>query len=114
MNGCVFCRIVAGKEPARIVYEDDRILAFEDIRPQGPDHTLVIPKRHVATLAELRSEDAPLIGKMVLAASRIAAERGIAARGFRLVANCNRDGGQTIYHLHLHLIGGRAMGWPPG
>lgn len=114
MDRCVFCRIVAGKEPARIVYEDDRIMAFEDIAPQAPVHTLVVPKKHVATLAELRGEDVSLIGDMVVAASRIAAEKGIAAQGFRLVANCNRDGGQTVYHLHLHILGGRRMRWPPG
>ncbi|RKY12821.1 MAG: histidine triad nucleotide-binding protein [Planctomycetota bacterium] len=111
---CIFCRIVSGEVPAKKVYEDDEVMAFEDIRPQAPVHILVIPKRHIATVNDLTESDAQLIGKLVLVAKRIASERGVAERGYRLVLNCNRDSGQEVFHIHLHLLGGRKFTWPPG
>ncbi len=114
MTDCLFCRIAAGRIPAKIVYEDEQVVAFEDINPQAPVHILVIPKKHIATSLDLQPEDLPLIGSMFDAATRIARERKIAARGFRLLMNTNREAGQTVYHIHLHLLGGRQMHWPPG
>ena len=111
---CLFCKIAQQKIPATLVYEDDDIVAFRDINPQAPVHILVIPRQHFATLNELQPEDAGLAGKLVLAAQEVAAEEGIAETGYRTVFNCNRDGGQSVYHVHLHLLGGRALGWPPG
>lgn len=111
---CLFCRIIKREIPASIVYEDDRVLAFNDINPQGPTHVLVVPKKHIATLNELTSGDDALVGEVVRRAGAIAAERGIAAGGFRAVFNTNRDAGQTVFHMHLHLIGGRTLSWPPG
>ncbi len=111
---CIFCRIVSGEVSAKKVYEDDDVVAFEDIRPQAPVHILVIPRRHIATVNDLTESDAQLIGRLVLVAKRIAAERGLAERGYRLVLNCNRDSGQEVFHIHLHLLGGRKFTWPPG
>jgi histidine triad (HIT) family protein len=96
------------------VYEDDQVLAFEDLHPQAPHHILIIPRRHVRNLLELREEDAALMGRLVLVANRIARDRKVDVSGFRLVVNCNPHGGQTVDHLHLHLLAGRRMGWPPG
>jgi histidine triad (HIT) family protein len=111
---CLFCRIVAGEIPATKVYEDDDLVAFDDINPQAPMHVLVIPRAHVATVNELdRAHDA-LVGSMVRRAAAIAAERGYADRGYRTVFNCNADAGQTVFHLHLHVLGGRPLAWPPG
>jgi histidine triad (HIT) family protein len=114
MSDCLFCRIVKRELPASIVFEDDRILAFNDINPQAPTHVLVLPKRHIATLNELDAADDSLVGEIVRRAAAIAAERGLTAGGYRTVFNTNRDAGQTVFHIHLHLIGGRHMGWPPG
>ncbi len=111
---CIFCRIAEKKLPSKILYEDQISLAFEDINPQAPVHVLVIPKKHISTVLELKKEDQELIGHLFLVASRIATEKGIAERGFRLVLNCNREAGQTVFHIHLHLLGGRPMHWPPG
>lgn len=111
---CLFCKIAEKKIPAKIVYEDPHVLAFEDLNPQAPVHILVIPKKHISTSLDLSDEDNELIGEMFQAANKIARERGIADRGFRLVMNCNRDAGQTVFHIHLHLLGGRTMHWPPG
>ena len=111
---CLFCKIVSREIPASIVYEDDRVLAFSDINPQAPTHLLVIPKRHIATLNDLTPEDDAIVGELVRRAAALATERGIAADGFRTVMNTNRDAGQTVFHIHLHLIGGRPMHWPPG
>ena len=111
---CIFCRIVSGEVSAKKVYEDDDVVAFEDIRPQAPVHILIIPKRHIATVNDLTESDAQLVGRLVLVAKRIAAERGVAERGYRLVLNCNRDSGQEVFHIHLHLLGGRRFTWPPG
>ena len=114
MPDCLFCKIVAREIPASIVYEDDRVLAFNDINPQGPTHVLVVPKRHIATLNDLAAGDDPIVGEMVRRAAAIAKDRGIEAGGFRTVFNTNKDAGQTVFHIHLHLIGGRNLAWPPG
>jgi len=114
MADCLICKIIQRDIPARLVYEDDRVAAFDDINPQAPTHVLVVPKRHIATLNELSTEDDQLIGELMRRASAIAAERGLAAGGYRTVINTNRDAGQTILHIHVHLLGGRSMGWPPG
>ncbi len=111
---CLFCKIAAGDIPSDVVYEDKNLIAFRDINPQAPTHVLVIPRRHIATLNELSRDDAELIGQMVLAATKLAKQMAIDENGYRLVWNCNRDGGQDVFHIHLHLLGGRAMSWPPG
>lgn len=111
---CLFCRIVAGEIPATRVFEDDRLLAFTDINPQAPMHVLVIPKQHIATLNELNEGHDELIGAMVRAAAAIAKEQGYDGPGFRTVFNCNAQAGQTVFHVHLHVLGGRVMSWPPG
>jgi histidine triad (HIT) family protein len=110
----LFARIIRREIPADIVYEDEEVLAFRDISPQAPVHVLFIPKKPVATLNDLTEDDAALVGRLVLAATRYAKAEGIADDGYRLVVNCNRNGGQSVYHLHLHLLGGRALHWPPG
>jgi histidine triad (HIT) family protein len=114
MADCLFCKIVNREIPASIVYEDDRLLAFNDTNPQAPTHVLVIPKRHIATLSDLTPADDAIVGEIVRRAAAIAAERGIAAGGFRTVFNTNAGAGQSVFHIHLHLIGGRIMHWPPG
>ena len=111
---CLFCRIIAGERPARIVYEDERMVAIEDINPQAPMHVLVIPRRHIATLNDLTEADAELVGAMVVRAAAIARDRGYADRGYRALFNCNREAGQSVFHIHLHVLGGRRLGWPPG
>lgn len=112
MADCIFCKVVAGEIPAAIVKRTDRLLAFRDINPQAPTHLLVIPTHHVASLEQMR--DGALIGEMVVFARDLARDVGIAERGYRVVINTNPDGGQTVYHVHLHLLGGRALEWPPG
>ncbi|MDZ7371797.1 MAG: histidine triad nucleotide-binding protein, partial [candidate division KSB1 bacterium] len=104
---CIFCSIVSRQLPADIVFEDEQLLAFRDIAPQAPKHILIIPKRHIESVNDLRPEDAELAGKMVLLARDLANREGFDRRGYRLVMNCNHDGGQSVYHLHLHLLGGR-------
>lgn len=111
---CLFCRIVAGEIPAKKVYEDDEVVAFDDIHPQAPMHVLVVPRAHVATLNDLGADHDRVVGAMVRRGAAIAAERGYAAPGFRAVFNCNADAGQTVFHLHLHVLGGRTLTWPPG
>ena len=111
---CLFCRIAFGEIPVSTVYEDDEVLAFGDINPQAPLHVLVIPKRHLATLNDLSESDQALVGQLVRRAAAIAAEKGFAERGYRTVFNCNADAGQTVFHIHLHLLAGRTLGWPPG
>jgi histidine triad (HIT) family protein len=111
---CLFCKIVAGEIPAQIDYQDDRVLAFADINPKAPVHLLIIPRQHIATVDVLTDEQEGLVGHMVLTAQRLAREKEIAASGYRVVMNCNADGGQEVFHLHLHLIGGKALSWPPG
>ena len=114
MADCLFCKIARREIPASVVYEDERVLAFNDINPQAPTHVLIVPKRHIATLNELGTEDDRLVGELVRRAAGIAAERGLSAGGYRTVFNTNRDAGQTVFHVHLHLLGGRGMAWPPG
>ncbi len=114
MSDCLFCKIAAKTIPAKLVHEDDRSVAFDDINPQAPVHTLVIPRRHVASLAELNEADAGLLGHLLLVGNQVAKQKGIAEGGYRLVVNTGRNGGQTVFHLHLHLLGGRPMHWPPG
>ncbi len=111
---CLFCRIVAGEIPAKTVHEDDQIVAFEDINPQAPMHVLVVPKAHVATLNDLTAGHDGLVGAMVRRAAAIARDRGYAERGYRTVFNCNAEAGQTVFHVHLHVLGGRTLAWPPG
>ena len=114
MTDCLFCRIVKHEIPAKILHEDDRLLAFEDINPQAPLHALIIPKIHIATLTDLTAEHDPLVGEMTRRGAAIAKERGYADRGFRTVFNTNREAGQTVFHIHLHVLAGRAFHWPPG
>jgi histidine triad (HIT) family protein len=114
MGDTLFGKIIRREIPADIVYEDDDVLAFRDINPQAPVHVLFIPKKPVATLNDAEEKDAELIGKVALAATRWAKSQGFADDGYRCVINCNRDGGQTVFHLHLHLLAGRQMNWPPG
>jgi len=114
MAGCLFCQIIARERPALFVYEDDRLVAINDINPQAPLHVLVIPRRHIATLNDLAAEDAGLVGDLVRRAAAVAKEKGYAERGYRTLLNCNREAGQSIYHIHLHLLAGRRFGWPPG
>ena len=106
---CLFCKIVAGEIPSDQVYSDDEIIGFRDIQPQAPVHVLFIPRRHISTINDLDDADAALVGKLVLAAKRFAAEQGFAESGYRLIMNCNADGGQTVFHIHLHLLAGQAM-----
>jgi histidine triad (HIT) family protein len=114
MSDCLFCKIAEKKIPSKIVHEDDHCLAFDDINPQAPVHTLVIPKRHAASIAELTGADAGLLGHLMLTGAAVAKQKGIAECGYRLVLNTGRNGGQTVFHLHFHLLGGRPMHWPPG
>lgn len=111
---CLFCRIRSGQIPARVVYRDDLCLAFEDINPGAPTHLLVIPLEHIPTLNDLTPESHELMGRLVGVAAKLARERGHSDKGYRLVLNCNRDAGQSVFHIHLHLLAGRPLGWPPG
>ena len=111
---CIFCKIIKGELPTEKVYEDKNILAFNDLHPRAPIHQLIVPKKHIATLNDLTEEDTELVGAMVQTARHLAEKANIAKSGYRTVFNCNKDGGQEIFHLHLHLIGGRALHWPPG
>ena len=112
MTDCLFCKMASGEIKPDVVYEDDRVLAFRDIHPQAPSHVLIIPKCHVAGLNDL--QDAGLGGHLLNTAAEVAKQQGFAESGYRTVINCNDDGGQTVHHLHLHLLGGRRMHWPPG
>lgn len=114
MSDCLFCKIVDGEIDVERVYENKHVLAFRDINPQAPLHVLVIPKKHIATLNDVVAEDAQTIGELSLAAAKIAQKEGIAQNGYRTVMNCGKDGGQTVFHLHMHLLAGRALTWPPG
>ena len=114
MSDDLFLKIINREIPADIIYETDDILAFRDINPQAPLHALIIPKQHIATMNALEPEHSELIGKLFLAAREIAESEGVAENGYRVVMNCNQDGGQAVYHIHLHILGGRQMGWPPG
>ncbi len=114
MSACLFCRIVAGEVPAQKVHEDDRVLAFRDISPKAPTHVLVIPRRHVGSLDELSAVDGDLVGHLFLTAAGVARQAGLDATGYRAVVNTGVDGGQTVHHLHVHVLGGRPLTWPPG
>jgi len=114
VNDCIFCKIVVGDIPADRVFEDEQVVAFRDLNAQAPTHVLVIPKRHIATLNDVGPEDEAVVGHMQAVAARIAEDEGFADSGYRTVLNCNEAGGQTVFHIHLHLLGGRAMHWPPG
>ena len=114
MAETIFGRIAAGEIPADIVYQDDDLVAFRDVNPQAPTHVLIIPRKPIATLNDVEADDAVLIGKLLLAAKRVAEQEGIAKAGYRTVINCNSAAGQTVFHLHLHVLGGRPMQWPPG
>ncbi len=113
-SDCLFCKIGSGEIPADIVFENENAVAFRDISPQAPTHVLIIPRRHIATINDLDSEDANQVGQLFLAAAAVARNEGIAENGYRVTMNCNADAGQTVFHLHLHLLGGRQMTWPPG
>jgi len=114
MTNCLFCKIIAGEIPAKKIYEDDEMLAFPDINPMAPVHFLVIPKKHIENLLELEVSDAALVGRLFFRAKEIAKEQGCDIKGGRFIINAKKDGGQTIDHLHIHFLGGRALGWPPG
>ena len=114
MSDCLFCRIVRKEIPVSVIHDDDEVLVFNDINPQAPLHALVIPKRHIATLNELSSQDDALVGQMIRRAASIAREKGYADRGFRIVFNTNAEAGQTVFHIHLHVLAGRGLTWPPG
>ncbi len=114
MNNCLFCEIIKGEIPSDKVFENEEVYSFRDIDIQAPTHILIIPKKHITTLNDLQDEDQTLVGELVLTAKELAAKEGIADTGYRTVFNCNQDGGQTVYHIHLHLLGGRRMTWPPG
>ncbi|MFQ5629150.1 MAG: histidine triad nucleotide-binding protein [bacterium] len=114
MDDCIFCKIASSEIKGNVVFENNNVVGFRDLNPQAPVHILIVPRRHIATLNDLGAGDAQLIGAMVSAAKEIAAKEGISQDGYRLVWNCNKNGGQTVFHIHLHLLGGRVMGWPPG
>lgn len=114
MADCLFCRIVAGTIPATLVHQDEHLVAFRDINPQAPMHVLIVPRRHVASLNELAESDDQIVGEMVRRAAAIARSNGFADRGYRTVFNCNAEAGQTVFHIHLHVLGGRPLTWPPG
>jgi histidine triad (HIT) family protein len=114
MPNCLFCDILKKKVNADIVFESENVLAFKDIRPQAPTHILIIPKKHIATLNDINAADKILIGELFLTAKEIASSQGLSATGYRTVFNCNQDAGQAVYHIHLHLLGGRKLSWPPG
>ncbi|RKO68075.1 histidine triad nucleotide-binding protein [Desulfofundulus salinus] len=114
MQDCVFCKIVKKEIPAEIVYEDEHVMAFKDIHPAAPVHILLIPKKHISTFFDLTDEDVSIIGRVQLAAARVAKQLNLEEKGFRLVSNCKEDAGQLIFHIHYHLLGGRALQWPPG
>ena len=114
MSDCLFCKMVSGEIQPDVVYEDDDVLAFRDVNPQAPLHVLVIPKTHIATTIDLDAGNVDVIGKLYLAARQIALDEGVADPGYRMVMNCNPGAGQSVYHIHLHVLAGRPLGWPPG
>lgn len=113
-EGCIFCKIVRREIESKVVFEDNKIMAFEDTRPQAPVHIVIIPKYHIEKISDISEGNIHLIGTLILTAKRIAKERNIQESGYRIVINCNKDAGQEVFHLHIHLLGGRPFGWPPG
>lgn len=113
-DDCLFCKILAGDIPADIVFESETAIAFRDINPQAPTHVVIIPRQHIATINDIGVEDQPVVGSLFSAAREIAKKEGLSEEGYRVVMNCNARAGQTVFHLHLHLLGGRGLGWPPG
>lgn len=113
-NPCIFCKIIKKEIPAKIIFEDNKVLAFEDIKPQAPVHIVIIPKAHIEKLSDIKEETAAVIGRLIVAANNIAKEKNIKESGYRVLFNCGPDAGQAVSHLHLHLLGGRIMAWPPG
>jgi histidine triad (HIT) family protein len=111
---CLFCRIIAGEIPGTFLHRDDHLVVIQDVNPQAPLHALVIPRKHVATLNDLSPDEDALVGEMIRRAAAVAEQHGVAAKGYRTVFNCNSEAGQTVFHIHLHVIGGRPMAWPPG
>lgn len=111
---CLFCKIASQELPAKIIYQDDHVVAFDDIHPQAPQHKIIIPIKHIATINDLTDEDSDLIGRMTKVAAQLAKQLNIADDGYRLVMNCNAGAGQSVFHIHMHLLGGRSMAWPPG
>jgi histidine triad (HIT) family protein len=114
MSDCLFCKMVERTVPAKIVYEDDQTLAFDDINPQAPVHTLIIPKKHVVAVQDCSAQDQGLLAHLLVTCTKVAKQKGLSECGYRIVANTGRDSGQTVFHLHLHVLGGRHMTWPPG
>lgn len=113
-NPCIFCKIIRKEIPAKIIYDNGNVIAFEDIKPQAPVHTIIIPKSHIEKVSDIKKKNAGIIGHLILAANEIAEKNNIQESGYRIVINCNKDAGQAVFHLHLHLLGGRPMAWPPG
>ena len=111
---CLFCKIIGGEVPADVVYENETLIAFRDINPKAPTHVLLIPRRHIATMNDLQESDVSVAGELFTTAAKIAADEGLAEDGYRVVMNCNEAAGQSVFHIHLHLLGGRRMSWPPG
>jgi histidine triad (HIT) family protein len=114
MTDCLFCKIIEKRIPAKIVHEDDRTLAFDDINPQAPVHTLIIPKKHVPAVQDCRDQDTDLLAQLLITCTNVAKQKGLGESGYRIVTNTGRDAGQTVFHLHLHVLGGRHLSWPPG
>ncbi len=114
MENCLFCKIAAGAIPSKIVYQDEDVVAFEDINPQAPKHILLIPRQHIASIADLTLNDGPILAKLFITAQKLAHDMGIDESGYRFLTNVGPDAGQSVYHLHFHLLGGRKFGWPPG
>ncbi len=114
MSECIFCNISQGSKDADIVYEDDHVIAFNDIAPKAPTHVLIIPRKHIPTINDATAEDTTLLGHIIQTAKKLASQLNIAEDGYRLLFNCNEGGGQAVYHIHLHLLGGRQLNWPPG
>ncbi len=114
MTNCIFCKIISGDIPAKLIYSDDHVIAIDDLHPQAPQHKLIIPRKHIATLNDLMPEDTLLVGQLTQTARHLAQELGIAEDGYRVVMNCNAGSGQTVFHIHMHLLGGRPLTWPPG
>jgi len=114
MTDCIFCKMVAGEIKPDTVYEDDNVMAFRDINPQAPLHVLIVPKEHISTINDLDEDHATLVGKLFLAAKQVARQEGMSERGYRAVMNCNEEAGQSVFHIHLHVLAGRTMRWPPG